>query len=219
MAAGFLHHTSRAGDPNLHIHSVIGNIACGPDGRWTALASKELYQHRYASEAVGQAVLRRELAHRLGWVFDPVDRHGVAEIAGFPPDLLRGFSKRRQVIETEMARRGVHSAKGARTVALATRAAKPDTVSEGVLRELWRHEADGFDVALLPRLRRPDPALVADHADLAPLPPRRAGSASQLRLPVMRRCCATRWRPVPHSAPSSASWSRGSQRRATGLMS
>ena len=167
VAAGFLHHTSRAGDPNLHIHSVIGNIACGPDGRWTALASKELYQHRYAAEAVGQAVLRRELAHRLGWVFDPVDRHGVAEIAGFPPDLIRGFSKRRQVIETEMARRGVHSAKGARTVALATRAAKPDTVSEGVLRELWRHEADGFDVALLPRLRRPDPALVADHADLA----------------------------------------------------
>lgn len=37
VAAAFRHRTSRAGDPQLHTHVVVSNMAQGPEGRWTAL--------------------------------------------------------------------------------------------------------------------------------------------------------------------------------------
>jgi hypothetical protein len=45
VGAAFMHRASRAGDPLLHTHVVVGNLTHGPDGRWTALDarhSKEL---------------------------------------------------------------------------------------------------------------------------------------------------------------------------------
>ncbi|MHB1853894.1 MAG: relaxase domain-containing protein [Acidimicrobiales bacterium] len=37
VAAAFRHRTSRAGDPTLHSHVLVSNMAQGSDGRWTAL--------------------------------------------------------------------------------------------------------------------------------------------------------------------------------------
>ena len=45
VAAAFRHRSSRAGDPLLHTHVVIGNLTQGPDGRWTALDGRHLYRH------------------------------------------------------------------------------------------------------------------------------------------------------------------------------
>jgi conjugative relaxase-like TrwC/TraI family protein len=42
VAAAFRHHTSRAGDPLLHTHVVVGNVAQGEDGRWSALDGRLL---------------------------------------------------------------------------------------------------------------------------------------------------------------------------------
>ena len=44
VAAAFRHRTSRAGDPHLHTHVVIANLAHAPsDDRWTALDGRPLY--------------------------------------------------------------------------------------------------------------------------------------------------------------------------------
>jgi conjugative relaxase-like TrwC/TraI family protein len=45
VAAAFRHRTSRAGDPLLHTHVVVGNVARGDDGRWSALDGRLLYRH------------------------------------------------------------------------------------------------------------------------------------------------------------------------------
>ena len=37
VAASFRHRTSRAGDPLLHWHVLVANLAEGADGRWIAL--------------------------------------------------------------------------------------------------------------------------------------------------------------------------------------
>ena len=37
IGAAFRHRTSRAGDPLLHWHVLIANMAEGSDGRWTAI--------------------------------------------------------------------------------------------------------------------------------------------------------------------------------------
>lgn len=44
VAAAFRHRTSRAGDPHLHTHVVIANLAHAPaDDRWTALDARPAY--------------------------------------------------------------------------------------------------------------------------------------------------------------------------------
>ena len=44
VAAAFRHRTSRAGDPHLHTHVVIANLAHSPsDDRWTALDARPVY--------------------------------------------------------------------------------------------------------------------------------------------------------------------------------
>src|SRR5207247_1743394 len=43
VVAAFQHHSSRAGDPLLHTHAVVANMAEGPDARWTALDGRALF--------------------------------------------------------------------------------------------------------------------------------------------------------------------------------
>jgi len=52
--AVFLHRTSRLGDPGIHLHWTVFNVAEGSDGRRTALDARALYRERYAGEAVSR---------------------------------------------------------------------------------------------------------------------------------------------------------------------
>ncbi|MHB1912141.1 MAG: relaxase domain-containing protein, partial [Acidimicrobiales bacterium] len=83
MAAAFRHRTSRAGDPALHTHVLVANMAEGRDGRWTALDTRALYTHGRTAGFIYQAVLRHELAATLGVLFEEMER-GYADVAGVP---------------------------------------------------------------------------------------------------------------------------------------
>jgi len=168
MGAVFLHRTSRLGDPGIHLHWTVFNVAQGPDGRRTALDARALYRERYTAEAVFQAALRRELAARLGLVFDEMDRHGVAEVVGISGAMRRAFSRRRAEIVAEMERLGLRSGNGARIATLTTRRAKPRSVTEADLRAEWRQRAGDhrFDLSAVPRVPRTPELRVADD-DLA----------------------------------------------------
>ena len=168
FGAVFMHRTSRLGDPGIHLHWTVFNVTEGPDGRRTALDGKALYRERYAAEAVFQATLRRQLVTRLGLVFDEMDRHGVAEVAGISPDMRRAFSQRRAEIVAEMKRLGVHSGEGARVATLNTRKAKLTGISEEELRAEWRKRANDnrFDLSNVPRVAR-TPTLKVQNAELA----------------------------------------------------
>ena len=164
MGAVFLHRTSRLGDPGIHLHWTVFNVAEGPDGRRTALDARALYRERYTAEAIFQATLRRELATRLGLVFDEMDRHGVAEVVGISGDMRRAFSRRRTEIVAEMERLGLRSGDGARIATLTTRRPKPKPVSEAELRAEWRQRAGDhrFDLTAVPRVPRTPELRVAD---------------------------------------------------------
>ena len=168
LGAVFMHRTSRLGDPGIHLHWTVFNVTEGPDGRRTALDGRALYRERYTAEAVFQATLRRELVTRLGLVFDDVDRHGVAEVAGVSADMRRAFSRRRTEIVAEMRRLGVHSGDGARMATLSTRKAKLTGVSEEELRAEWHKRAGDhrFDLSNVPRVPR-TPSLRVEDYELA----------------------------------------------------
>ena len=166
VGAAFVHHTSRAGDPQLHTHVLIANATPGPDGRWTGIDSAGLFAHAKAATAVYQALLRRGLVERLGLNFE-LSGDGTGDIVGVPADVRARFSKRRAAIEEHMREKGTSGPQAAEVATLATRQAKDHAVSELDLRIGWRQEAEqlGFDATSVPRSpRRLFAALPTDDA-------------------------------------------------------
>lgn len=150
IAAAFRHRTSRAGDPQLHTHVVIGNLAEGPDGLWTALDGRLVYKHSKTAGYLYQAALRAELTERLGVQWTEVKR-GTADIVGIPRTVIDHFSQRRAEIVELMKRRGERSARAAQIATLDTRRRKDYGVPVDRLREQWRARAaeHGLDAAAL----------------------------------------------------------------------
>ncbi|MGH9010263.1 MAG: MobF family relaxase [Acidimicrobiia bacterium] len=66
VAAAFTHHTSRAGDPQLHSHVLVANKVLCADGRWRSLDGREQFAFQKAAGMLYNATLRVELSARLG---------------------------------------------------------------------------------------------------------------------------------------------------------
>jgi conjugative relaxase-like TrwC/TraI family protein len=139
VAAAFRHRTSRAGDPQLHTHVLVGNLGRGLDGRWSALDGRRLYAQARTASFVYQAVLRGEMTRTLGVEWSPI-RRGIAEVIGVPRAVTKAFSRRRVEIEAALATRGTSGARAAEAAALATRSAKTN-VDAGELVVEWRARA------------------------------------------------------------------------------
>jgi conjugative relaxase-like TrwC/TraI family protein len=175
IGAAFEHHTSRAGDPQLHTHVLLLNLTCGVDGRWSALDSRTLHRQATTASHLYQHLLRAELTRRLGVGWTPVER-GIGEIDGIPAGLRRVFSTRRRQIEQHLTEhtpaalakpdgparpRGRAAQLAARAACLLTRPAKQHQ-PEVSLRACWARTAQqtGFGTAdlnsLLARRRAPE---------------------------------------------------------------
>lgn len=139
LAAGYVHRSSRAGDPQLHTHGLIANATKGPDGRWTRLYHPAIYDHAKAAGFIYEAHLRDELTRRLGVRWGEV-KNGIAEIEGFDPEHLRAFSTRRAEILEAAGGEGA-SARAMQIATLATRSAKDTDLTTESLRDLWRAKA------------------------------------------------------------------------------
>jgi conjugative relaxase-like TrwC/TraI family protein len=106
VVASFLQHTSREGDPQLHVHNAVLNLAQRADGadeRWRTLHGALLYQERLAVAAVAA----RELATRLtslGYVLVPRTDGNGFEVGGVDQAVMDAFSSRRAQITPEVAR-------------------------------------------------------------------------------------------------------------------
>jgi conjugative relaxase-like TrwC/TraI family protein len=138
LAAGFLHRSSRNGDPQLHTHVLIANATKGPDGKWTRLYHPAIYEHAKTAGYIYEAHLRHELTRRLGVEWQPV-RNGIAEIKGFKDEWLKTFSTRRAEILEAAGADG--SARARQVATLATRDAKEKGLAPESLRERWHEQA------------------------------------------------------------------------------
>ncbi|MCZ7532612.1 MAG: relaxase domain-containing protein [Acidimicrobiia bacterium] len=126
VSAWFTEFTSRADDPQLHTHVVVGNRVEGVDGVWRAVDGRLLYRHKLAAGCLHEAELRSRLTERLGVRWQPVQK-GIADIEGFTRDQVVAFSQRRQQIESWRDSRNLPDTPGVNEVAtLATRRPKKD---------------------------------------------------------------------------------------------
>lgn len=147
VAAWFTEFTSRADDPQLHTHVVVGNRVKGVDGVWRALDGRLLYRHKLSAGYVHEAELRSRLTRRLGVRWQQVER-GMADIEGFTREQIMAFSQRRREIEAWQREHAIADTPAAHEVgALATRSPKRDHQLEELLPQ-WRKRA--AEVGLTP---------------------------------------------------------------------
>ncbi len=160
VVAGFMHRTSREGDPQLHSHCLVPNLVHRTiDGRHVAFDAGPLFEWARAAGSIYQNRLQRVLSRELGVAWGP-DRNNTREIEGFTCAQLRAFSKRSAQIEAELEAKGaVYESPALRMQAddeasLATRTAKDHSLTPGLLAERWQREAEQVGLALGAELDR-----------------------------------------------------------------
>ena len=102
----FLHHLSRDGDPQLHVHVAIWNRiqrADGADDKWRTLDSRTLHAQRLGVAPVADRTLETRLT-ALRYVMRPRTDGNGAEIGGVPQDVMDLFSSRAVAVTGETER-------------------------------------------------------------------------------------------------------------------
>ncbi len=95
----FPQHTSRNGDPQLHVHILwLNKVKTVRDGQWRAIDSRGLHRNKGAGSALAAFALETGLSHRDGfeWAYRPASKGRV--IRGAPERAIREFSSRRAQI-------------------------------------------------------------------------------------------------------------------------
>ena len=143
----FQHDTSRALDPQAHIHSIVANMTQMPDGKWQALDAQKLWSSNTVIGSIYHSYLRDEL-EKLGYQVRMDGKHGTFEIVGVPKEVLETFSKRREQILEKAAELGIVSPQGRNQITVNTRDPKLNVEDRetGLVIE-WMKEAAavGFD--------------------------------------------------------------------------
>ncbi|WP_158633465.1 MobF family relaxase [Tautonia sociabilis] len=138
VAALFEQGSSRAGEPQLHTHAFLANVAARADGSSGALDGRDLYMQKRCAGAIYRCELARRLEERLGV---RIERKGeFFGIAGVPAGLTAAWSTRRREIEEHLERHGRSGPKAAEYAALATRPAGRQLTGQERL-DGWRREA------------------------------------------------------------------------------
>jgi conjugative relaxase-like TrwC/TraI family protein len=149
------HHTSRDGDPQLHVHVAILNRVQCEDGRWRSLDGQAIVRSRPAAGAIAERVAEESATRRLGISFATRPDGKAREIVGVDEPIRDKFSARRRAINdgvAELAR--AYEAKYGQApsayvltlisehVTLDTRKAKPDHPPTRVeLLNKWENQA------------------------------------------------------------------------------
>ena len=213
--ASFFQHTSRADDPQLHVHNVVLNRARNDDGQIRALDTVDLRDQRHAYSAVADRVLAERLAD-LGIAMQMRPDGISREVVGVDDDVMALFSQRRQAItkamqpaveraEQRLGRElnALERSRLAQTVNLVTRQSKSGVTDPEQLLDLWEDRivaelgsglrpvaermALAVDAGAVAREAAFSPTAVAAEAIQAVAGTRAAWSRADLMLEVERR--------------------------------
>jgi conjugative relaxase-like TrwC/TraI family protein len=146
------------GDPHLHVHIVIVNMARCEDGQWRAIANggMDLHRHAKAFDALFKGRVRALAHDRFGVRYARSPRTGAWEVEGIPEPLRDHYSRRAAQVD---AIAGADASREEKLrVSAETRHAKHDS---GVLdlRAAWRQRAEdlGYDVDAMVAAAAPGP--------------------------------------------------------------
>ncbi|MFJ1900407.1 MobF family relaxase [Streptomyces sp. NPDC088115] len=146
------------GDPHLHLHITIANMALCEDAEWRSIGNsgQDLHRHAAAADAFFKARIRA-LAHaRFGVLRARVERTGAWEVAGIPESVRDLYSRRHGRI-VEMA--GDESGRQERDRAAAESLRAKHAADAGAMRASWRQRAEeaGVDIDAMVAAAAPGP--------------------------------------------------------------
>lgn len=139
----FAHDTSRALDPQGHIHAVVANLTQTASGVWKALWNEKLWHNNTTIGQVYHAALRAEL-QKLGYELEAAGKHGAFEIKGVPKDLRDAFASRAQEITKEIEKWNATDPRDQKRITLYTRDDKIVLEDRGALESDWQALAASF---------------------------------------------------------------------------
>ncbi|RYB01652.1 MobF family relaxase [Lichenibacterium ramalinae] len=166
----FSHYTSRAGDPNVHTHCTIMNVAVSNDGKLRTLETYNLHAKCHLLGVAYRAALSARLADAFGFEARPAGR-GQFEIRGVPQTALDAFSKRSKELEAALAGGRAGSSSAQKEVAtLSTRGAKADLPTGPELEARWRGEMEVLGIDPWDAARHPERDRAAEQERIPEVP-------------------------------------------------
>ncbi|MFJ9412478.1 MobF family relaxase [Streptomyces sp. NPDC101393] len=146
------------GDPHLHLHVVIANMALCEDGKWRSIANsgRDLYRHAAVLDAVFKGRVRQLAHERFGVRRVQAETTRAWEIEGIPEQLRDAFSRRGALVNETAGEDA--SLEDKMRVSAATRRAKHAADANG-MRASWRQRAEalGIDVDAMVAAAAPGP--------------------------------------------------------------
>jgi conjugative relaxase-like TrwC/TraI family protein len=159
----FSHYTSRAGDPNVHTHCVIMNVAPSLDLKLRTLETYTLHAKCHLAGVAFRAATSARLAEAFGFEARPAGR-GQFEIRGVPQPALDAFSKRSAELEAALTKGRAGSSSAEKEIAnLGTRGAKADLPTGPELEARWRSEMEALGIDPWDAARHPERDRAAEH--------------------------------------------------------
>ena len=120
LAAAFLHFVSREGDPQVHTHVLLQNLAWYPDGDWGCLDLKPIYCDQKILGALYREELSRQLVS-LGFSIEKLKES--FRIEGISKEVEKEFSQRNEKIKEKI---GESVFRGGRSSSIASLSTRPD---------------------------------------------------------------------------------------------
>ncbi|MFE1455901.1 MobF family relaxase [Streptomyces sp. NPDC058735] len=147
------------GDPHLHLHVTIANMALCEDGEWRSIANsgQDLHRHAATADAYFKARVRSLAYSRFGVRRERVERTGAWEIRGVPAELRDAFSRRAALVDEKAGTDASRTEKQA--ASMATKRDKVD-VDATTMRDSWRRRAEAVvgDVDAMVAAAAPGPS-------------------------------------------------------------
>lgn len=103
VVASFAQHTSRDGDPQLHVHNAILNRVECDDGTWRSVDGRAVFNARPAAAAIAERATEEYLSRELGVEFVSRPDGRGREIAGVAEQTRELFSARRRAVKDRVA--------------------------------------------------------------------------------------------------------------------
>ena len=129
----FMHEITRSRDPGFHIHNAVLPVTT-VNGKPYSVEFNEIAK----SLAFYKAAFHSNLAHRMQKLgYETYATKDAFELACVPKRVIREFSKRREDINDEAARRNIRSPKGRAAIAAYTRSRKRDDLRADKLFAEW----------------------------------------------------------------------------------
>jgi TrwC relaxase len=103
--AAFAQHTSRNGDPHLHVHTLwLNRVKTVSDGQWRAVDSRALHRNKQEAAAKAAFSLESALTRRFGfeWAYREESKGRV--LTAVPQKTATEFSSRRAEVSAETGR-------------------------------------------------------------------------------------------------------------------